>query len=133
MSPSAALSSAVRLVGLLLFAVLLLQRGTKDIAERRTGIGRAVLGDRFLLLRDLECLDRDIHAAAFLVDLGDTRIDFLADGKAFGTLLAAIAAEIRALDEGFDAAVDQPHLDAAFLDIDHFARDDRILAQFTRR
>src|SRR5271170_255008 len=46
------------LVLVVLFA-LAFERGAQDVAERRAGIRRAVLGDRLLLLGNLQRLDRD--------------------------------------------------------------------------
>src|SRR5690606_14230910 len=118
--------------GLLLLGALLLQRSTQDVSERSAGVGRAVLGDRLLLLGDLERLDRDGDLARLLVEGSDAGIHLLADGETLRTLLVAVARQVRALDEGVDVVVDQLHLDAAVLDTGDLAGDDRALAQFAR-
>src|SRR6266545_4180845 len=61
------------------FLAALLQRGAENIAERRAGVGRAVLGDRLLLLGDLQRLDRNADLARLLVELRHAGIDLLAD------------------------------------------------------
>ena len=48
-----------------------LERGAEDVAERRAGIGRAVLRDRLLLLGHFERLDRDLYLVGAAVELGD--------------------------------------------------------------
>src|SRR3954470_23846155 len=90
-----------------------LQRGTEDVAQRRAGIRRAVLCDRFLLLGDLQRLDRDLHLARLLVELDDARVDLFADREAFGALVVAVARQFRALDEGGEVGTRDLHLDAA--------------------
>src|SRR5438067_2398695 len=55
------------LVGLLDGA---LERTAEDVAERRARIGGAVLGDRLLLLRHFERLDRHLHLAGAPIELG---------------------------------------------------------------
>src|SRR5690349_13099741 len=94
----------------LLFA--LLQRGAENVAERRARIGRAVLGDRLLLLGDFQRLDRNADLTRLLVELGNARIDLLADRKAFRTLLRPVAGELVALDEGRELGPDDLHVDA---------------------
>src|SRR5882757_9746080 len=80
--------------------VAALERGAEDVAERRTGVGGAVLRDRLLLLGHLERLDRDLHLVGAAVELNDTAVDLLPDSEPFGPLLAAVARQLRALDEG---------------------------------
>ena len=63
---------------------------------------RAVLGHRLLLLVDLLRLDRQRDLAGRAVELGDLRIDLLADREAVGALLGAVARQVR-LDEAGDA------------------------------
>src|SRR5215467_8251766 len=77
-----------------------LERGAKNVAERRARIGGAILGDRLLLLRDFERLDRHLHLVGAAVKLDDAGIDLLADCKALRPLLATIARKLGALDEG---------------------------------
>ena len=114
-------------------AAALLERGAEDVAERSAGVGRAVLGDLLLLFGDFQRLDRDLNLAVLLVIDDHARIDLLADREALGALLVTVARQIVALDEGLETAVDQPHFEAAILDADDFAGDDRVLAQFARR
>src|ERR1700692_5050357 len=83
-----------------LLVVALLQRGTENIAQRRPGIGGAVLRDGFLLLGDFQRLDRDVHLAGLLVELDHPRIDLFADRETFGALIGALARQFGALDEG---------------------------------
>ena len=82
------------------FSVAALERGAENVAERRARIGGAVLGDRLLLLGDFERLDRDLHLVGAAVELGDAGVDLLADREALRPLLAAVARQLRALDEG---------------------------------
>ena len=107
-----------------------LQRRAQDVAERSAGVGRAVLGDRFLLFGDFQRLDRHRQLARLLVVGDHARVDLLADREALGALLVAVARKIAALDEGLDAGLDQPHFEAAILDADDLAGDDGVLAQF---
>src|SRR5579864_9107483 len=95
----------------------LFQRGAQNVAERSAGIGGAVLRERFLLLGDFERLDRDGNFVGLAVESGDAGIYFLAHGKAFGPLLAAIAREIRPLDEGREFGADDLDFKTAFLDL----------------
>ena len=67
-----------------------LQRRTQDVAERSAGVGRAVLGHRFLLLGDFQRLDRHRQLARLLVVGDDACIDLLADREALGALLVAV-------------------------------------------
>src|SRR5262245_3164126 len=109
-----------------------LERGAEDVAERRAGIGGAVLGDRLLLLGDLERLDRDLHLARPAVELGDAGVDLLTDREAFGALLRAVARELRALDEGSKVGADDLHLETGLLHLGDLAGDDRTLLQLAR-
>src|SRR5262245_15899406 len=77
-----------------------LERSAENVAERRAGIGGAVLGDRLLFLRHFERLDRHLHLVGATVELDDAGVDLLPDGEAFRPLLAAVARELGALDEG---------------------------------
>src|SRR5580704_895262 len=104
-----------------------LERGAEDVAQRRAGIGRAVLGDRLLLLGDFERLDRHRHLVGAAVKLGDPGVHLLADRKALGALLGAVAGEFRALDEGGEIGADEFHLKARFLDLDDLAGHHRAL------
>src|SRR6185437_9780730 len=97
---------------------------------RRARIGRAVLRDRLLLLGDFERLDGDGDLARLAIELGDARIDLFADREALGPLVAAIARELVALDEGGELGARNLHLEAAVLDLDDLAGDDRALAHF---
>ena len=65
----------------------------------------------------------DLVGAA--VELDHAGIDLLADGEALGTLLGAVARELRALDEGGEIGADDLHVDAAFLHLGDLAGDDR--------
>src|SRR6187431_1344233 len=103
-----------------LVAALLLKRGAEDVAERGAGVGRAILGNRLLLLGDFQRLDRDRQLARLLVEGNHPRVELLTDGEALGALLVAITRQIGPLDEGLDALLDEPHLDAAILDADDF-------------
>src|SRR5436305_4480132 len=116
--------------GLLVAAVL--ERGAENVTQRRPRIGGAVLRDGLLLLGDFERLDRDLHLAGLLVELDHPRIDLLADGEAVGALVVAVAREFGALDEGGEVGTRDLDLDAAFLDLKHFARDDRALLDVAR-
>src|SRR5579864_8164051 len=112
-----------RPLNLLLFLLFggALERGAEDVAERRAGIGRAVLGDRLLLLGDFECLDRDRHLVGAAIELGDAGVHLLADRKTLGALLGAVTGEFRALDEGGEIGADELHFEAGFLDLDDLA------------
>src|SRR5437588_8276444 len=57
----------------------LLERGAQDVAERSTGIGGAVLGDRLLLLCHFERLDRHRDLVAAAIELRHAGIHLLAD------------------------------------------------------
>jgi hypothetical protein len=54
----------------------------------------------FLLFGDFARLDRKPELAARLVGRGDERIDLVADAETFGTLIVAVAREVRAADIG---------------------------------
>ena len=83
--------AAGKLLAFVLVLLALLERGAENVAERRARIGRAVLGDRFLLFGDFQRLDRDRHLAGLAVELGDAGIELLADLEALGALIAAVA------------------------------------------
>src|SRR5581483_3353073 len=120
----------LRLFGIVL---ALLQGRAEDVAERGAGIGRAVLGDRFLFLGDFQRLDRDADLVGLLVEIGDPGIDLLALGEALRPLLRAVARQVRPADEGGQVGVDDLHVDAGFLHVDHLAGDHRALADFAAR
>src|ERR1700694_1565996 len=85
---SAGLAFVFRFALVLVFAAfLLLDGGLEDVAEGSAAIGGAVLGDRLLLLRDLQRLDRHVDAAAVAVDADDGGIDLVAHVEALGPLL----------------------------------------------
>src|SRR6185437_1672522 len=121
-----------RVVVLARLAVLALQRRAEDVAEAGARIGGAVFGHRLLLLLDLARLDRQAELARRLVDRGDLGVDLLADGEAVGTLLAAVARQVRLADEARHALADR-HLDAAIGDRRDGAGDDRALLQGLQR
>src|SRR5437660_3020134 len=110
----------------------LLERGAQDIAQRRARIRGAVLRDGFLLFGDLERLDRDLHLAGLLVELDHPRVDLFADGKTLGALVVAIARQLGPLDEGGEVGAGDLDLDAAFLDLEHFAGHHRALLDVAR-
>ncbi len=114
---------------LVVLAFLALDGGLEDVAERRARVGRAVLSDGLLLFRDLKRLDRNRDAAAGLVEVGDRRVDLVADVEALRPLLGTLAREIRTLDEGREVAVRDLDLEAVLLDREHFAGDLRALLQ----
>src|SRR5918997_6486880 len=74
--------------------------GAENVAERGAAIGRAVLGDRLLLLGHFEGLDRQGDAARLAVELSDPGVDLLAGREALGPLVGAVAGEFGAADEG---------------------------------
>src|SRR3569623_3075 len=119
-----------RLVFVLVLAGALLVRGAENVAERRTRVGRTVLRQRFLLLGDFERLDGDGELVRLAVELGDASVHLLTDGEALGALLRAVAGEIVALDEGHQVGADDLDVDTGFLDVGHFAGDDRALLPF---
>src|SRR5690606_34961428 len=95
---------------------------------RGARVGRAELLHRLALFRDFLGLDRQADLAAGLVDAGDQRIDLVALAEAFRALVATVAGQVGAADEGAHAAL-QLHLDAAVIDLGHRAGDDLVLAQ----
>src|SRR6266849_4708713 len=112
--------------------VAILERGAENIAQRRPRIGGAILGDGFLLFGDFQRLDRDLHLAGFLVELDHPRVDLFADGKTIGALVVAIAGQLGPLDEGGEVGAGDLDLDAAFLDLEHFAGHHRALLDVAR-
>src|ERR1700761_2153549 len=112
--------------------VAVLERGAQDVAQRRAGIGGAVLRDGFLFLGDFERLDRDLHLAGFLVELDHPRIDLFADGETFGALIGALTRQLGPLDEGGEVGTGDLDLDTALLDLEHFASHDRALLDVAR-
>src|SRR6266446_4681070 len=110
----------------------LLERGAQDVAQCRARIRGAVLRDGFLLFGDFERLDRDLHLAGLLVELDHPRIDLFADGKTLGALVVAIARQLGPLDEGGEVGAGDLDLDAAFLDLEHFAGHHRALLDVAR-
>src|SRR5271156_2432103 len=115
-----------------LFVGPLLERGAENVAESRTRIGGAVLGDGFLFFGDFERLDRNLHLAGLLVELDHPRIDLFADGETLGALIVAVTGKLGALDEGGEVGADDLHVDAAFLHVEHFAGHDRTLLDVAR-
>ncbi len=99
-----------------------LQRGTENIAQRGTGIGGAILGDRLLLFGDFQRLDRDGNLSGATIEYGDPRIDLLADRKPFRSLIGAIPGEFAPLDEGREIGSGDLDLKAAFLDFEDSRR-----------
>src|SRR5689334_22968419 len=106
------------------FLALALERVAEDVAERGAGIRGAILGNRLLLLSHFKCLDRELHLGGAAVEQNDPGIDLLADLEAVGTLVIAVAGELRALDEGGQIAADDLHVDAGLLDLGDFGGDD---------
>src|SRR5438128_7065228 len=115
------------LVRLALLAALL-ERRTEDVAKRRTGVGRTVLRDGFLLFADLARLDGERNPAARLVYLGDERVDLVADLETLGALVVAVAREVGTADEGLHA-ISEADLDAAVVHFGDRYGNDLILAQ----
>jgi len=64
-------------------------------AQRRPGIGGAVLRDGFLLLGDFQRLIETCTLRAFLSKLDHPRIDLFADGETLGALIGALARPVR--------------------------------------
>src|SRR5690625_4977921 len=118
--------SAVAVKASLLIALALFQRRAQDVAKRCAGIGGAILLDGFLLLGDLQGLDREPEATLRPVDLSDARIDPVTDREPIRTLVLTVAAEIRAADEGLHPLV--LDLDPAILDLGDGDRDHRTAA-----
>src|SRR5882672_12050914 len=110
----------------------LFERGAENVAQRRPRIGGAVLRDGFLLFGDFQRLDRDLHLAGLLVELDHPRIDLFADGKTLGALVVAIARQFGPLDEGGEVGAGDLDLDAAVLDLEHFAGHHRALLDVAR-
>src|SRR5687768_13361155 len=117
-----------RSASLLVGGLRLLKRGAEDVTQRGAGVGRAVLRHRLLLLGDLEGLDRQRHAARLAVELRHAGVDSLAGGKALGPLVAAVAGELGAADEGRQVGVDDLHLETGVLHLEDLAGDDLALA-----
>src|ERR1700726_4761895 len=92
-----------------------LERGAQDIAERGTRVGGSELSDGFLLLRNLECLDRHRDLAGLAVELRPPPIDLLPDREALRPLLGALTRELPALDEGRQVGADDLHVDPRLL------------------
>src|SRR5690606_1232463 len=84
---------------LLVVGAGLVEGRAENVAERGARVGRTVLGDGFFLFRDFQRLDRELDLAGGAIELRHARIDLVADGKAFGTLVAAVAGEFRTTDE----------------------------------
>src|SRR5215813_13715758 len=122
-------SSGLAFLSLFLFLGRLfrcaLERGAEDVAERRPRISGAVLGDRLLLFRHFERLDRDLHLVGAAVELGDAGVDFLPDRETLRPLLAAVARQLGALNEGGEVAADDLHVDTGVLHLGHLAGHDR--------
>src|SRR5690606_23668094 len=74
----------------------------------------------------------DLHLAGLLVELDDAGIDLLADGETLGALVVAIPRQFGTLDEGLELGARNLHLDAAVLDLEHLAGDDRALLDVAR-
>src|SRR3981189_396150 len=110
----------------------LLERGAENVAQRRAGIGGAVLRDGFLLFGDFQRLDRDLALSGLLVELDHPRIDLFAARETLGALIVAITGEFRPLDEGVEVGAGDLDLDAAFLDLEYFAGHDRALLDVAR-
>src|SRR5260370_28364449 len=110
----------------------LFERSAENVAERRPRIGGAVLRDGFLLFGDFQRLDRDLHLAGLLVELDHPRIDLFADGETLGALIGALARQFGALDEGGEVGAGDLDLDAALLDLEHFAGHHRALLDVAR-
>src|SRR6202161_279635 len=110
----------------------LLQCGAENVAQGRPRIGGAILRDGFLLFGDFQRLDRDLHLAGLLVELDHPRIDLFADGETLGALIGALARQFGPLDEGGEVGTGNPDVDAALLDLEHFAGHDRALLDVAR-
>src|SRR6266481_378214 len=87
-------------------------RSAKDVAEAGTRIGRAEFRHRSLLFVHLARPDREGELAGGAVDRRYLGIDPLADSESIGTLLAAVARQLRLSDEAKHAITDR-HLDPA--------------------
>src|SRR5579864_5242598 len=126
----AEVGASLLVFALVAFLALAAQRSAENVAQGGAGVGGAVLRDRFLLLGDFQCLDRDGRLVGAAVVLDHARVDFLAHGKAVGALFGTVARELRALDEGDEVGADEIHVDAALLHLGHLAGHDRALLQF---
>src|SRR5262249_3956030 len=113
------------------FLTLALERSAENVAQSRAGIGGAVLGDRLLLLGDLERLDRDLHLAGAPIELDDARAHLLTDRKTVGALLGAVAREFGTLDECGEIGTHDGRFDAAFLHFGDLASNHRTLLDLT--
>src|SRR5271165_4226131 len=113
----------------LLLLVARLESSAENVAERGPRVGRAVLRDRLLLLGHFQRFDGDGDLASAAVELDDARVDLLADREALGTLVATVAGELVALDEGGEVGSGDLDLDPAILDLEHLAGDDRTFPQ----
>src|ERR1043165_615573 len=131
-SPGGDEARVARLLLLLALFAALAQRGTENVAERRATVGRAVLGDRLLLLGNFQRLDRNADLARLLVELRHAGIDLLADRETLGALLGAVTRKIVALDEGGEIGPDDLHVDAVLLHLHHLAGDPRVALQVAR-
>ena len=69
------------------------------------------------------------HLAGAAVELGDARVDLLADREPLRPLLAAVARQIGAPDEGLEIGADDLHVDAALLHLGHLAGHHRALLE----
>src|SRR5205085_2530053 len=105
----------------------------EDVAERGAGIGGTVLSDCLFLLGHFERLDRELHLGGAAVKQDDAGIDLLADLEPVGTLVVAVAGELRALDEGGEFAADNLHVDAGLLDLGDLGGDDVALLEVAGR
>ena len=98
-------------------------------SEAPQEVSRAVLRDGFLLLGDFQRLDGDGDLARLAVELRDAAVDLFANREPLGTLVAAIAGEFVALDEGGEIGPGDLDLETAVLDLGHLASDDQPLVQ----
>src|SRR6476620_1691013 len=123
---------ALRLRCLLFLVVAFLgfaQGGTEDVAEGRTGIGRAILRHGFLLFGDFQRLDRDRHFAGLGIGLGHHGIELLANAEALRPLLGTVARQIGTADKAGEIVIDQFDVEATVFDASHLARDAHALLQ----
>src|SRR5215471_19351951 len=114
------------LLALFLFAAGLLGLGDgrpQDIAQAGAGIRRAELLQGLLVLLDLARLDGEVQLARLGVDHRDLGVDLVANCKAVGALLAAVAGELGLADEAL-GPVAESDLDAALVDRSDGAGDD---------
>src|SRR5690606_14364230 len=87
--------------------------------------------DGGLLFGDLARLDREVGLLR-AVEADHHRVDLLPDLEAVRTLLVAVAAEVRALDEAGRTIVAGLDLEPAVADLEHRDGDDVVLAQAAR-